>query len=265
MIKYLQCVLVVVTIVILIGCEGEEGKRGIPAPILNGTIKGSVTTSIKQDLVGIEVKIAETSQKTVTDSLGNWAINDVKAGIYTIEVSKTGYGISKIQNYSFVGGGTSIVNSQVSITKLPQYTATQLDLIEAPTEDFGQFSCILNFTPEAPSSEPRTFRVYFSKYKNFAPTSGNFFYSEVIGGNKVGAFSELTIRFKNIVPTLKNKNSSTLMTPFVKGDSVYVTACAFVADNSGLASSGFYDNQNFHQFVYTSITAPTNTVAFKLP
>ncbi len=264
--RYILNVFLCITILVVIGCEGEEGKRGVPAPVLRGSITGIVTTSAKADITGIEVKIAETSQTTLTDSLGNWTINDVKAGIYTLEFSKAGYGTSKIQNYSFVGGGVSRVTSSITLTKLPAHTATHIDLIEAPTDDQGQFSCIVNFTPEAPRSEVRYFRVYFSKNRNFAPTNGDFFFTTTFTGFQANPYSDITLRVKSIVPSLKTKNSSSSMSPFVKGDSVYVAVCASASSGSTPnAASGFYDNLNFGQYVYTDVTAPTNTVGFVLP
>lgn len=265
--RYLINVFLLVTIFVMIGCEGEEGKRGLPAPVLRGSITGNVTTAVKADIAGIEVKIIETSQTTKTDSLGNWTINDVKAGIYTLEFSKAGYGTSKIQNYSFVGGGVSRVTSSVTLSKLPSYTATHIDLIEFPTDDQGQFSCIVNFTPEAPRNEARYFRVYFSKNRNFVPTTGDFFYTTTFTGFQANPYSDITLRVKSIVPALKTKNSSSSMSPFVKGDSVYVVVCASASTGSStpLSTSGFYDNLNFGQYVYTDVTAPTNTVSFVLP
>ncbi|MBI3260137.1 MAG: carboxypeptidase regulatory-like domain-containing protein [Ignavibacteriae bacterium] len=264
--RYILNALLAIVIITVIGCEGEEGKRGIPAPVLRGSITGMVTTAIKDDIKGIEVKIAETSQTVLTDSIGNWTINDVKAGIYTLEFSKAGYGISKIQNYSFVGGGVSRVTSLITLTKLPTYTATHIDLIEAPTDDLGQFSCIVNFTPEAPRSEVRYFRVYFSKNRNYVPTSGDFFYTTTFTGFQANPYTDITLRVKGIVPNLKTKNSLSSMSPFVKGDSVYVVVCASASSGSTpLTTSGFNDNLNFGQYVYTDITSPTNTVSFVLP
>lgn len=264
--RYLLNVFLLVTIFVVIGCEGEEGKRGLPAPVLRGSITGNVTTAVKADIAGIEVKIVETSQTTKTDSLGNWTINDVKAGIYTLEFSKAGYGTSKILNYSFVGGGVSRVTSSITLTKLPTHTATHIDLIESPTDDQGQFSCIVNFTPEAPYNELRFFRVYFSKNRNFVPTTGDFFFTTTFTGLKSNPYSDVTFRIRSIALLLKSKNSANSMSPFVKGDSVYVAVCASASSGSSpLSTSGFYDNLNFGQYVYTDVTAPTNTVSFVLP
>lgn len=264
--KTLRDVLLASLFVLLFACEGEEGKRGLPAPVLTGSITGSVTTAIKSDIVGIEVKIAETSQTTLTDSLGNWTISDVRAGIYTLEFSRAGYGTSKIMNYQFVGGGTSRTNTPPTLTKLPLYTANTLELINTPNDELGQLSCIMTFSPQAPRGEPRLFRLYFSKDKNFVPSSSNFFYTTALPGNNLSdPYSELTIRVPGIAANLKSKSPTSTMLPFVKGDTVYVAGCASTSAGTTPVGSGYYDYEHLGQFVFTDITAPTNTVSFVVP
>ncbi len=264
--KTLQDVLLASLTVLLFACEGEEGKRGLPAPVLIGSITGSVTTAIKGDIVGIEVKIAETSQKTFADSLGNWTINDISAGIYTLEFSRAGYGTSKIMNYQFVGGGTSRVGSSPTLTKIPEYTANTIELINVPNDEQGQLSFIVTFMPQAPRGEPRLFRLYFSKDKNFTPSGSNFFYTTTIPGNNLlDSYSELTIRVSGIAANLKSKSPTSTMLPFVKGDTVYVTTCASTSAGSAPVGSGYYDYEHLGQFVFTDITAPANTLSFVIP
>ncbi|MBS1537572.1 MAG: hypothetical protein JST20_07480 [Bacteroidetes bacterium] len=253
--------------IISIGCEGEEGKRGLPAPLLIGSISGSVSLVNSINSSGVEIKLLETSQSTLSDSLGNWVINDVKAGIYTIVCSKSTYGTSKLLNYQFIGGGISRISTNIQLTKIPEYTANNLEIIESPKDEIGQLSCFLEFTPKAPSNEQRIFRFYFSKYKYFLPSTSNYFYTTTYSGIMDNPFSELTVRFKGIAATLKNKLSSSSLIPFSKGDTVYVVACASGTSASipQQAGSGFYDYGNFSQYVYTDITTPTNTVSFILP
>jgi hypothetical protein len=265
--KIVTEIFIVSMLILVFGCEGEEGKRGLPAPILTGSITGTVSTAVKSDIGGIEAKIAETSQKALCDSLGNWTINDVKAGIYTLEFSRIGYGTSKILNYQFVGGGTARIGSTITLTKLPLHTATHLEIIDSPNDDAGQLSCTIEFDPQAPRNEQRLFRFYFSKDKNFIPSSSNYFYSTTYSGSQPNPFTDLTVRLNGIAGTLKNKVASSSMMPFIKGDTVYVVACASTTSGSAPQSigSGYYDYTNFGQFVYTDITAATNTISFVLP
>ena len=56
------------------------------------------------DRSGVTVSIQGTSISTITDSLGQWTINGVPTGSYTITETKQGYGMTEQQGFQFVGG-----------------------------------------------------------------------------------------------------------------------------------------------------------------
>ncbi|RZL54628.1 MAG: PEGA domain-containing protein, partial [Pedobacter sp.] len=56
----------------------------------NGTIKGRITTSDGQPAVYVSIGLKDKNQHTTSDDNGNYTINRVKAGTYTLRVSAVG-------------------------------------------------------------------------------------------------------------------------------------------------------------------------------
>jgi F0F1-type ATP synthase membrane subunit c/vacuolar-type H+-ATPase subunit K len=90
---------------------GPTGAQGPAGPILTGNLKGYITTwdeygaRILTSQAGDTVSIDGTSKKVITDSTGLYTIAGVSTGTYTISVTKPGFGINKLENLQFVGGG----------------------------------------------------------------------------------------------------------------------------------------------------------------
>lgn len=118
---------------VLLGCKGDvgpSGPTGPSGPSLTGNISGLVTLTDSNGVQpvnrsGVTVSIEGTSFSAVTDSTGRWQINSVTTGNYTIDISKNTYGMSKIQNYQFVGGGTSYVGN-TNLSEVPNFSVSNL-------------------------------------------------------------------------------------------------------------------------------------------
>ncbi len=276
--KYGIVLLCAIVTVFSSGCEGEQGKQGLSAPILYGSIQGNIYIPNKTELSGVQVKIEETSQMTLTDSLGHWRLDNIPTGIYTLEFSKDGFGTSKIMNYQVMGGGLTTVNSRPALVELPKYTVTSIELLEKPSLNDGQhFACAINFAPESPPDEHHPFRVFFSKDKNFNAKRGNYFFTVTFEVLQSVPYSSASVRLTGIIDQLKSREAVypfsqnpqfplNPVNPFVTGDTVYVSVCGS-SSVSYLNSiySGFVDTENSGQYVFTDITPPSNIISFVLP
>jgi len=90
----------------LIGCKEEEGPA---SPILTGALTGTVTLTNgngtpQANNSGAAVWIGGGADTVMTDSIGRWNLGGVGTGIYTLLMSKAGYGYMKLPNTHFVGG-----------------------------------------------------------------------------------------------------------------------------------------------------------------
>ncbi len=114
----------------IMGCKGDVGPTGPAGPSLTGNISGLVTLIDTNGIQpvnksGVTITIEGTSYTATTDSTGKWQINNVSTGNYTIDISKNTYGMTKIQNYQFVGGGTTYTGNQF-LSEVPNFTVSNL-------------------------------------------------------------------------------------------------------------------------------------------
>ena len=105
------------------GPAGPNGANGSPGPVLTGNLKGFVGhfdlsgSKMITNLAGDSVSIDGSSQVVVTDANGLYTFNDLKTGVYSLTVKRAGYGLNKLQDIQFTGGGDSYRN--INISKIP--------------------------------------------------------------------------------------------------------------------------------------------------
>lgn len=93
-------VLLVAGLVLLAGCAGKGSKEAdlakhAPEPTASGdvgSIAGSVWNEEDQPIVGAEVGLRETAETVRTDDFGNFTFNELPPAVYTVDVSRLGYG-----------------------------------------------------------------------------------------------------------------------------------------------------------------------------
>ena len=124
-------ILVFFTIVLLISCKkttgpaGPQGPQGPTSPNGNGSGKiigtvrqysafnvgaESATSQYTSSLNHVTVSIDGTTISTVTDTLGNYTLNNVPEGVYDLLYVKQNAGLSKKQQVVFPGAGTLYVS-----------------------------------------------------------------------------------------------------------------------------------------------------------
>src|SRR5687767_11880647 len=76
---------------IILLAAGRSNDDGLTNPPATGTIRGTVTTSAGQPVVGASVVTTPATQAKVTGADGTYSIADVSAGTYVIAVTKMGF------------------------------------------------------------------------------------------------------------------------------------------------------------------------------
>src|SRR5271169_5585065 len=131
---------------VYIGCKGSNGDIGPvgPAgPLLKGNLIGHAFLTDENnnisvtDYRGILVTIDGTADSAMTDSTGEYEIDNVETGILNFTLSKNGYGTTKIVMFQFVGGGDAFL-PRVFLGQEPTFDVTKIS-----TLDTGQFITVL--------------------------------------------------------------------------------------------------------------------------
>ncbi len=120
--------------------QGEEGPQGAQGAIVNGFIAGNVRQVDESNILytnGLNtttISILGTNLSAITDSMGNYKIQNVPPGIYDLAFNKPYCGEMQIQQLSFPGNGTYYLNDTIhdkatfnfiKCTVQPDYIVTQ--------------------------------------------------------------------------------------------------------------------------------------------
>lgn len=108
---------------------------------LNGKIQTynqfGLKTSDYND-VKVVFKSPHHTDSAITDTAGNYVIEDVPFGTYNITFSKPDYDTAKYFGYSVTGGSDSLSISTTDIVKIPDYSVT-LHSVEKREDAFGPY------------------------------------------------------------------------------------------------------------------------------
>lgn len=229
------------------GPAGPAGPEGPSGPKLKGDITGLVLLvdengSQPSDRSGVNVAIEGTSFTTTTDVSGSYILSGLETGVYTITYSKTGYGISKIIKYQFIGGGQIFLGT-ISLCQPPPYYVTNLTNTSGTT---------ITKTLSSPISAARSVIYFIGKSSSVSSHPSNYLnYLWYTGLN-----------FTNGVYTLSLSASSLRSAGFVSGSTAYIVA---YGANEGGRSSGYTDVTT-GRYVYTNISSTaSNVIAITVP
>ena len=242
-----------ITILILIsGCKGDTGPAG---PSFSGSIYGTVTLinsddSFPIDESGVTVSLKGTSLSTTSDSLGNWTINGLTTGTYTITATKPGYGMSELQAFQFVGGGNVPVGAASFNLAQPPKFLIVIDSVKTIAD-----SCILvwysingtNGNSEYP------FLVFIGNDSNVNGSNPSS-YLDLIGSNSQTAGNGFVEFYASDLERCG----------FQSGMGAYLVASPYSDFNGSPYYSGYQDNIT-KRFAYTSLGAPSKVFRVAIP
>lgn len=214
---------------ILFGCTRNTLESDNATLQLTGTLRGSVelhnlNDSLSKHLEGVRIEIEGTNFSALTDTLGNWEIQNLPTRTYSISFSKISYSTWKNTAYSFLGGGVVPFNSlekSIILVEIPTYKV-YLDSIKMPTSsNSGEVYC---HTDKYTSSSEPTVVYIASKEKKLLDnpprtlkTNNSFSNTE--------RFHKDSIYYLSI-PVYYNEARG-LLNGFNHGDTIYVRAYPF--------------------------------------
>jgi len=104
----------------LSACQGEKGSDGPQGPqgpggTSVGTISGVVRDGASAPIANASVVTVPASTAASTAANGSYTIANVPLGVYTVQVSATGYAAQSVSNVSVAAGATATVNVNLSV------------------------------------------------------------------------------------------------------------------------------------------------------
>lgn len=250
----LNVALVLVIIFSVFSCKNGEESTTTPE-IKNGSISGSVDL---KDEFGNQLPLdsgmmisainATNLYAVFTDTIGNFLLDDIEPGTYTIIYTKDGFGTYKRFNVVVpsTGAPTTLANTNI----LGQISTTLISALVANYDSANakfNFPCIVNPAPS--SSQQRGIRLFFGN-SNLV-SSSNYVYSPAQFWTAQTTNGEV----ENIDPSSLTSNG------FNSGDSAWV-----IAYGESMVTNTYADSSSGNP-IYPNINSsnPSNTVGFKIP
>jgi len=176
-IKLFTSFLFLIVCVIEVGCKGDTGTAGPTGPsgpLLTGNTSGLVSLIDTNGVLpanksGVSVSVEGTSKTAVTDSTGHWIIDSLTTGVYTIDISKATYGSTKIQNFQFIGGGTTYLGD-LSLSEVPNFQVSNLTY----TTGNGFIDVSGTLTLGSPQTTGRNILLFIGNSSNVSSTPANY-------------------------------------------------------------------------------------------
>jgi hypothetical protein len=134
----IQAILSFTFIAFVFGCQNSTPAT---SQDVTGELKGTVGLYDAHGMEisnrsGVFVQAEGTNFSTISDSAGNWIIQDLPTQTYSISFSKSGFGTVKNTSFSFIGGGTVSYGNRVYLYQPLTVTIT-LDSVSATTDSLS--------------------------------------------------------------------------------------------------------------------------------
>jgi uncharacterized protein (TIGR02145 family) len=176
-----------------------QGCNNNPETPINGTIQGRVMNTAGDTLIGsASVSTNPPTSAVSTDAQGNYTINSVSAGQYTVGASKDGYNIGSVA-VSVVAGQTTTADIYLGINGTIFSAPTITTQPQSQTVTVGQS---VTFSVTATGTAP----LWYQWYKDGAKISGASSSSYSIPNVQAGNAGTFTVKVSN--GTLPNATSN---------------------------------------------------------
>jgi hypothetical protein len=236
----------------LFGCKGDNGvtgptgPTGPPGPSYSGKMTGLVTLTDSNgaqptNKSGVTVAIENSTKSAVTDSTGKWSIDSVSTGVYTIDISKNTYGMSKIENYQFVGVGTTYLGNTL-LSETPNFTVSVLTYVSGN----GYVDVSGTLTLGTPQTTGRNILLFIGNSNSVSSSTST--YLGVVSAFANGVAVSFTQRITTA--TFTNLGIGTGSPAFIIAYTASATA----------GSCSRYLDQATGRFVYTSLSTSASNV-----
>ena len=231
--------------------EGPQGVQGPAGPLLTGTLEGYVSLwdqyggRILTSQAGDTISLVGTNQKAYTDSTGLYKFPGLTTGVYSVAVSKPGFGNTMVQNIQLAGGGNTIANAKISQPSTTVVPAL-LDSIGALTGNITVYTTLPSNSPQA-----RTFILYVGNTASVSANTATYlvYYTKSVNAN--------SLKLPFVIPKTDLYDAG-----FVTGQTVYFAAYGIGAT---LTASAFVDYNNQGRTVFTALSTPPATMSLIVP
>src|ERR1017187_162139 len=109
--KIQASIFIIFAIAIIGGCKSSTTVVETNVGIIQGKVALSVNCNAVSNASGATVHIEGTGFSATTDSLGDWTIKNVPAGIYNILITKPTFDTYLVPQYQFGGAGTQFLEN----------------------------------------------------------------------------------------------------------------------------------------------------------
>lgn len=235
----------------IVGCKGPAGPAG-PAgqSQLTGSMSGIVNLYLSDgnqetDASGVNISVAGTSLSTTTDSTGQWTINGISTGTYTVMYTKTGFGMSEQQGIQFVGGGPDFLGT-IILSQPPDFSV-RINPSEC-TSDSARFLIVVTTS----TFDREVLIAVGTDASVSASTAGKYLYA--------GIFDDGGTTGNEGIPSTALHAAG-----LVSGTTAYIVAYPLSDDSpTGNFYSSYFDIGS-KETVYTSLGPPTSVITLTVP
>lgn len=129
-----------VSFLLIASCKKKE--TATETPVATGTIAGKTSqydqygNLLSTGLNNVTIFLDNDNVTAVTDNSGNYSLEGVKPGIYTISFSKPGGGLFQIQQVNFPGNGTLYKDGIVIETPTFNFTSVTSVLVDSSVSQY---------------------------------------------------------------------------------------------------------------------------------
>jgi hypothetical protein len=133
--KIQASIFIVFAIAIIGGCKSSTTVVDVNTGTLQGKVALSVDCNLLPNASGATVHIEGTGFSETTDSLGDWTMNNVPAGIYNILITKPGFDTDLISQDQFSGAGTQFLENGAISSFSPLLDSVLITSIQITKKD----------------------------------------------------------------------------------------------------------------------------------
>jgi len=231
---------------VITGCNDSPQTLALSGDIVGYSTLYDLNENPIANDTGITVSVEGENHTTTTDSMGQWDLAGLTTGIYNIDISKPGFGMRKILDFQFVGGGQANAGT-VPLFQIPTYSVTKLSdtiLLENNLVLSGTFS-----NPTPTNLVTAFAYVFFDTVSSVSSDPKNYLYA-------LGPFSSPSdTTFSQNLPLSYLQKSG-----FQSGQTVYMVAYA-----SSSNPVGYTDFASGNQVLTGLNPAASNVVSFIMP
>lgn len=148
---------------LITGCR--KSSSTVTQPNLNGSVKGKITSKVDGSAVsGASIQTSPATSTALSDQSGNFSINGIPAGTYTVTAAKIGY-LNNSLSVTVSSGNTSSANIQLA---LPDTIPSDVVLL-SPANDSAGVPVPPTFS-WSPSSGAASYTLQISLHASFSDT-----------------------------------------------------------------------------------------------